>query len=238
MKDQVLLLVKLQSVDLRKSQNQLEEKSLPEQLKAAEAILQKKKDAYAQLQLKTTERDKAKREKELDLKVQEEQIVKLRDRLSKLKTNDEYKANLKEIESAKTRKGELEETLLLFMEEGDLMKKEIAEREQEVTESQQTFLAEQEKINAAIMTLSEATQLIETQWQDIAMLMDKNILNQYKKLIVMRKGTAVVSLNGNICGGCHFSLPPQLVAEIKVGEKIQNCTYCSRMIYLESKVEG
>lgn len=234
----MLLLVKMQSVDLKRSQHQIEGKSLPEKLQAAQLVVQKKKDAYAQLQQKSTERDKGKREKELDLKVQEEQVVKLRERLVKLKTNDEYKANLKEIEAAKSRKGELEEALLVSMEEADLLKNEIATCAQEVTDAEAAFLVEKEKITSAMTALSESAHTIETEWQEFATLADKNILDQYKRLITLKKGVAVVPLNGTTCGGCHFSLPPQLIAEVKVGEKVLTCTYCNRMLYFAPKVEG
>jgi predicted nucleic acid-binding Zn-ribbon protein len=238
LKDQVLLLVKMQAVDLRKNQQQVEEKSLPEKLKAAESSLQKKKEDYAKLQLKSSEREKGKREKELDLKVQEEQIVKLRERLSRLKTNEEYKANLKEIEIAKVRKGDLEESLLVAMDEGDLLKKEIASSAEAVANAEKIFLEDQEKINAAIAALSESSRAIEAQWQEISVLLDKNILLEYKRLLTLRKGVAIASLNGKTCGGCNVSLPPQLVAEVKIGEKILSCTYCSRMLYSPATIEG
>jgi predicted nucleic acid-binding Zn-ribbon protein len=238
LKDQVILLVKMQAVDLRKSQQQIDEKSLPEKLKAAESSLQKKKEDYAQLQLKSSEREKGKREKELDLKVQEEQIVKLRDRLAKLKTNEEYKANLKEIETAKVRKGELEESLLVAMDEGDLLKKEIASSAEAVANAEKIFLEDQEKINAAIAALSESSRAIEAQWQEISVLLDKNILLEYKRLLTLRKGVAIAPLNGKICGGCNVSLPPQLVTEVKIGEKMLSCSYCSRILYSPAKIEG
>jgi len=87
LRDQLLLFVKMQEVDSRRSQQQVEERVLPEKLKIAEQILQKKKEAFSQLQAKAAEKDKGKREQELELKVQEDQVVKLRDRLIKLKTN-------------------------------------------------------------------------------------------------------------------------------------------------------
>lgn len=237
MKDQVLLLMKLQEVDFRRGQHQVEEKALPERLQIAEQVFQKKKEDLAQLQAKSSEMDKGRRDKEIDLKVQEEQVIKLRDRLIKLKTNEEYKANLKEIENAKVRKGELEESLLVSMEEGENLKKEIVARAQGVTEAEQLFQSEKEKIEQALKMLSVTASSIEAEWVSLSEMSDKNILEDYKKLIIKRKGLAVVPLNGNICGGCHFSLPPQVVAQVKTGDKILTCTYCHRMLYAPAKIE-
>ena len=229
--------MKLQEVDLRRRQHKIEEKALPERLKGAEQVLQKKKEEFAQLQTKSAETDKAKRDKEMDLKVQEEQVVKLRDRLIKLKTNDEYKANLKEIENAKVKKGELEESLLVSMEEGDNLKKEIAVRSQAVTEAEQAFQVEKGKIEEALNMLSVTAESLEAEFLAISEMSDKTILEDYKKLIIKRKGLAVVPLIGNTCGGCHFSLPPQVIAQVKTGEKILTCTYCHRMLYSPTKIE-
>ncbi len=237
MKDQVLLLMKLQEVDSRRSQHQIDEKALPERLHIAEQVLQKKRDEFAQLQTKSGNLDKGKRDKEMDLKVQEEQIVKLRDRLIKLKTNEEYKANLKEIENAKVRKGELEESLLVAMEEGEILKTEIAAGSQGMISAEQAFQTEKQNIEEAVNTLAVTAKAIASEWVSISEMSDKNILADYQQLIVKRKGLAVVPLTGNTCGGCHFSLPPQLIAQVKTGEKILTCTYCHRMLYSPAKIE-
>ncbi len=237
LRDQVLLLVKLQGIDVRKSQQQIEEKALPEKRHIAEQALQKKKEEFSQLQAMAAEKEKGKRDRELDLKVQEEQVVKLRDRLAKLKTNEEYKANLKEIESAKVRKGEIEESLLIAMEEGDLIKKEISDRAQSITEAERQFQAEKGEIEEAISRLSVTARAIEAEWIALSEQVDKSILADYKKLLIQRKGLAVALLNGNTCGGCNYNLPPQLIAQVRTGEKIFTCTYCSRMLYAPVKAE-
>lgn len=235
MRDQVLLLVKMQEVDLRRSQQQVEERSLPEKLQIAEQALQKKKEEISKLQAKSAEKDRGRREQELELKVQEEQVVKLRDRLIKLKTNEEYKANLKEIENAKVRKGELEESLLISMEEGDLLKKEISDRALSIQEAEQQFQVEKGKIEEALSTLSVTARSLESEWISLSEMVDQNILDDYKKLLIQRKGLAVVPLHGNTCGGCNFSLPPQLIALVKTCEKILTCTYCHRILYTPVK---
>lgn len=235
MKDQIHLLVQIQGIDLKRNKQKDEEKKLPEKLKAAEQTINKKKEEVAQLRAKAAQRDKERREKELELKIHEENIVKLKEKLTKLKTNEEYKANLKEIDLANIKKGELEETLLMSMDEGDLLKKELSSQEGTLREVERQFNAEKQAIEAELSRLSVSGQAIDAEWASLAEKAEKAILDQYKKLLLMGKGLAVVSVEGNTCSGCHFNLPPQLIAEVRTGEKLLTCTYCHRILYVPVK---
>ena len=58
-----------------------------------------------------------------------------------------------------------------------------------------------------------------------------NILARYKKIFSAKDSLAVVSLEGNSCGGCGAVLPPQLVTEVKTLSTIINCSICGRFLF-------
>jgi predicted nucleic acid-binding Zn-ribbon protein len=231
-KEQLLLLAQIQAIDLKRSKQREEEKKIPEKMKSAEEVLLKKKEALDQTRIRIAQIEKERREKELDLKVQEGLIVKLREKLAKLKTNEEYKANLKEIESAKNRKGEQEETLLVNMDEGDRLKKEVTEKEGSLAEAELQFTSEKQAMETALGQLSETARSTEQEWTTLAEQANKPLLEQYKRLLQMCRGVAVVQVEGRTCCGCHMNLPPQIIAEVRIGEKLLTCTYCHRILYL------
>ncbi len=237
MKEQLFLLAKIQAVDQKRIKQREEAKKLPEKMKNAEAILTSKREELEQVRIRIAQLEKERREKDLELKVQEENVVKLREKLAKLKTNEEYKANLKEIESAKTRKGEQEDALLANMEQNDLLKKEIEAKSIEITAAESQFNDEKKALELALGDLSAATKLTEEEWHSLAEQADKPILEQYNRLLTRCRGVAVVAIEGRICCGCHMSLPPQLIAEVRTGEKLLTCTYCYRILYVLPKVE-
>ncbi len=232
MTEQILLLISLQEIDVKRSHQEEEKKRLPEQLKAVEQVLKTKKEILAQAQARMIQLEKAKRDKELELKVQEENTTKLKERLTKLKTNEEYKANLKEIDTAHEKQGELEEAILVMMDDLDNFKKEVAAAQGDAADAEKQFRVESQNVEAALQRLMADGAVTAAQWRSVAEKVDKNILEDYSKLLTIRKGLAIVALNGNTCTGCHVSLPPQLIAEVKKGGKIFTCNYCHRMLYI------
>ena len=229
--EQIQLLVQIQKVDRELLQQKEEEKRLPERLKAAQQTLQTLEDELAKSQAAITELDKKKKKEELELKVQEDHIVQLREKLPRLKTNDEYKALLKEIETAKTKKRSQEDGLLVFMEEEERLKKDVDLKKSLVSEGQRTFATQKQELETAISQIAASARLVEEKSSLLSETIDKEILEKYKNLLTVCKGLAVVPLAGHTCTGCHFSLPPQLVAEVKKGDKLLTCTYCHRILY-------
>lgn len=233
MKEQLALLIQLQEVDQRLNQQKEEQKRLPEDLKNAEQPLIQARSALSEGKTALEMLNKERKEKEQALQAAEEKIVKLKGRLTELKTNKEYQTHLQEIESANTEKGKIEEILLLAMDKVDLLKKELAAKEGALAEEEKKFQAQKGEMETRLQQLAESAQQLEGEWTAIAGKANKRLLDEYKRLSVSRKGVAVAPLKGNICTGCHFSLPPQLIAEVKMGEKIHTCTYCHRILYVK-----
>jgi predicted nucleic acid-binding Zn-ribbon protein len=218
-KEQLALLVQLQELDLQLNLQKGEQKNLPEKLKISEKPLGEARAAVAEAKTTLEQLNKERKEKEQALQASEEKIVKLKGRLTELKTNKEYQAHLQEIESANTEKGKIEELLLMVMEKGDLLKKEVATKETTLAAEEKVFGSEKAQMEERLAQLSESARNLESEWGSLS------------EKTATRKGVAVAPLNGSICTGCHFSLPPQLIAEVKMGGKILNCTYCHRILY-------
>jgi uncharacterized protein len=232
-KEQLALLVQLQELDLQLDQQKGEQKNLPEKLRISEKPLGEARGAVAEAKTTLDQLNKERKEKEQALQAAEEKIVKLKGRLTELKTNKEYQAHLQEIESANAEKGKIEELLLMVMEKGDLLKKEVVSKEATLASQEKIFSSEKAEMDARLNQLAESAKKLESEWASLAEKVEKKLLEDYKRLAITRKGIAVAPLNGNICTGCHFSLPPQLIAEVKMGGKIHNCTYCHRILYLK-----
>ncbi len=230
-KAQISLLVQIQKMDLDRTQQKDEQDDFPEKLKEAEQPLMEARAVFTALKASLEQVDKVKKDKELELQIAEEKIPKLKSRLTDLKTNKEYHAHLQEIEAAEKDKDNIEEQLLILMEESDVMKKDLDLKASVMEAEEKKFYSEKKKLENGIHQISESAKRLEEEWQVLAGQIEKDLLEDYKRLYSSRKGLAVSPLKGNICSGCHFSLPPQLVAEVKKEEKIITCSYCHRMLY-------
>ncbi len=228
------MLIRLQALDLRRQQDKEGLEEIPEKLKIAEKPLFEAKGLVEKAQAAIDLVIKEKKDKELALQVVEDKIRKLKSRLTDLKTNKEYHAHLQEIAAVNKEKEDTEDRLLQAMENVDLLKKELAEKTALLNEETARFAKEKEEINATIEQLSKEDEKLEQEWLALSKEAPSDLLESYKKLSILRKGVAVVPLNGYTCTGCHFSLPPQLIAEVRKNEKILTCNYCNRMLYVEA----
>ena len=91
--------------------------------------------------------------------------------------------------------------------------------------------------NATIVVISSAIkknnpEILEAKRKKLSDLVDIVILKRYQKIFDFRGGRAVAGLRGNICQGCFQQVLPQMVIEVKVGEKIHQCEGCMRFLFL------
>ncbi len=233
MKEQLALLLQLQAMDLKREKDRKVLKAFPEKMAVEEKPLldarSEIEDACERLQLL----EKEGKENELALQVIEDKIVKLKLRLTELKTNKEYHAHLQEIAAARNAKSEIEDQLITAMENGDLLKKEISEKETVLSEDEAKFAEVKKEMQAEMDEISSSAAAVEAEWTATSKIISGDLLASYKRLFVSCKGRAVVSVNGSTCTGCHFSLPPQLIAEVKQLAKIHTCGYCHRILYVK-----
>jgi hypothetical protein len=234
---QLQYLINLQKFDLRIFQIQDQLRKAPELLKSAEVPIQ---DILLKLQtVKNTGETliKQRRGAERELATQEDQLQKIRNRLSELKTNKEYQAHLFEIELARKKKDALEENVLEIMERVDQNEQTVKDLEEQAKEAQKTFDVEKARLETHFANLTNELTDLDRQQKALADMVEKPLLARYNRLKIMRKGYAVAQLRDGACGGCQLQLPPQLVAEVKRGSELLDCSYCHRILYMAHHLE-
>jgi predicted nucleic acid-binding Zn-ribbon protein len=229
--EQLELLIRLQEIDRKRGLYKEAKEKLPLDIEASQKPLDAARDKTNQAKAALEEINKERKNKERDLQASEEKVSKLKNRLTELKTNKEYQAHLAEIESAKSEIGKIEEDLLLLMERGDALKKESAEEESRVTAEEKRFSAAKASLEGRLTELQQQAESLDGEERELLGRLEPKLLAEYRQLSSTRKGLAVVPLQNSTCSGCHFSLPPQLVAEAKKRQKILACTYCRRIVY-------
>ncbi|OQX29435.1 MAG: hypothetical protein B0D92_03875 [Spirochaeta sp. LUC14_002_19_P3] len=102
------------------------------------------------------------------------------------------------------------------------------------------ILMQEEELNAEKKKVADETskknaQLHELSKQESKMVpnMNEDILFKFKRIIKNKSGIGIVPVKSNVCSGCHMVLPAQFVNDVRSGEKIQFCPYCSRILYWE-----
>ncbi len=227
-------LVRLQEIDsrLQKIEHKREElneaiQNVREPLTALEAG----KDAVAR-RLETLQRDT--RALEGSIAEYTERIQKSSEKLPLITTQKEYFALQKEIETMNREKERLEETLLTNMGTLEELQEEAANLTQQCSEEEKNFLTKKTKIKRDTVAFDTETEELQEQRKTIAAGIDARYLAHYDKVLLYKGSPAVVQIVDGNCRGCHMTLPPQLYNDVRRGDAVITCSFCHRILYVES----
>src|SRR5271166_3875019 len=224
-------LIELQQIDSRIAALRAEIAALPKEVAAIEAKLagSKAKVEAAQAAIKADEG--ARRKHESDIKDQQEKISKYRDQSLKVKTNQEYKALLTEIEHAEKEIAKLEDKILEIMVAADARKEAL--KQAEVTLKANTAENEKEKEHARKQTAEDEKELAELaeQRNQLRRGIGEDTLRHYDRVLKLR-GSALAAVHDNqMCSVCRVILRPQVFQDVMRGEETMYCDSCQRILY-------
>ena len=157
-------------------------------------------------------------------------IDKLTDQLFLVTNNKQYDALTNEIGHLKEKKDENESSLLSYIEEKDILEKEIRENEKILEELKTDLDSRRKKLETALSETAEEKEALEKSRQKKIVKIEPSDLEIYRKVILARSGLAVVSLSGDSCSGCGAALPIQMASEIRAGNA-HRCDNCGRFVY-------
>jgi hypothetical protein len=231
MEQQLSLLVQLQEVDLRIRLLSEKKSNFPDILAGLEKRRGDNKQALETTKEALLAAQKNKRDRDKDLEAGVEKVEKLKARSSEIKTNKEYQAMLKEIETAEKENKAIEDDILVLMEKIDAAASSITDAETRSREEDSAIAAEQKEQEAAFAKTEEELKEVLEQRNKEAEGIDPQLLSQYQKLIRTKAGMAMAEAKNEACSGCYMSIPPQVFVNVKKNESIITCPNCSRILF-------
>ncbi|MDD3345473.1 MAG: C4-type zinc ribbon domain-containing protein [Candidatus Omnitrophica bacterium] len=232
LKGQIAALVKLQELDSRIYALNNEKAGKPLEVKAVEEAFEAKKQNLANLEKESLELQKQRKEKELELAANAEAVKKLQGQLYSLKTNKEFQAMLQQIADTKADGSLIEEKILVSFEDSDKLKVKVEEEKNRLKEEEKKFLEQKKAVESREKEIDDILKQLQAQREQAVQGVDAKILSEYERILSSRDGLAIVGVINNSCGGCHMSLPPQVINSIKMYEHIVTCEVCNRIFYI------
>jgi len=235
-KEELIKLIALQKIDTAVFDLKKEHGEAPAKLAQIDAVA-----AEMKARLKGMEEDRQKttleqKKKEGDLAGREEEIKKAQAQLGQLKTNKEYQAKLAEIESLKADKSVIEEEILKLMDAVEAAKAPIETERQRLAEEEKKFAQQRAALKGRVKQIEAEIQNLEGKRRIAAAGIDKAVLQHYEHVLGGRASLAIVPVKENSCQGCHMLIPPQVINEIRMHERLISCETCTRILYLEDDV--
>jgi len=174
---------------------------------------------------------KLRKEKELDLAAREEKIKKSNLELNSIKSNEAYKALLTEIDTAKKEKNTFEDEILELMDKIDKEAIRAKAVEKELKEKDAAAQAKISQVEEDSKRIQTEVDKLTAERDEFAKKVPVDILAKYDFIRESRDGIAIVSLEGENCGGCQTVLRPQTINEVIKGKDFVICDTCSRIIF-------
>jgi predicted nucleic acid-binding Zn-ribbon protein len=153
-------------------------------------------------------------------------------------TQREYEARDKEIHDAADKEQQyrkelqkLEQDAVDLNERGQENEKMITEQEQDLSVRRENIKALQAEKQAELVQMAASEKKLTSD-------MDSELLFKFDRIIRNKGGKGIVAIKGGVCTGCHMILPAQFSNNVRSGEEIVFCPYCSRILYHEELSDG
>ena len=224
-------LMQVQEADREISRLKDEIAALPKRVAAIEQKLAGTKAVLenAKAAIKTDEA--ARRKYETAIADLQQKISKYRDQSLAVKTNEQYKALLQEIQFAEHEIRGNEDKILELMVNAENREKQVKAAEAELKE--ETAEIEKEKAEAHERTAQDEKELAEwsAKRDQARSAVDPDLLRHYDRVLKFR-GSGLAEALAQKCMGCQVMLRPQTYNEIKSGQLIV-CDSCQRILYFD-----
>src|SRR5215813_12997398 len=225
-------LLQLQVADKEIRKLQEEVAALPKRVAVIEAKLAGTK-AQLEKARAAAKGDEANRKKfESAIQDLQGKITKYRDQSLDVKTNDQYKALLHEIQFAEQEIRANEDRILEVMVNTESRDKEVKAAEAELKAEMAEI--EKEKEEARKITAADEAKLAEwtTKRTGLRQGISDDLLRHYERVMKFR-GSGLAEVRDQKCMGCQVMLRPQIYNDVRNGEKTVVCDSCQRILYFD-----
>lgn len=166
------------------------------------------------------------------LALEEDNIVRSESRLPQIKTQKEYVAVLKEIDTAKKIAKELSDQIEAKDRELASFESDKAEKDGELASLNEQIEAKRSEISSELSEVESRLEAMTGQREKLLEKLPAGLRKRYQLLFDRRGGVAVVEARNGACLGCHMQLPPQQFNSLYVAKEVQSCPHCNRLLFV------
>ncbi len=232
----VQALIDLQQADREISRLKDEIATLPKRVAAIEEKLAGTKAQLAKAKDAIKADEQARRKHEGAIQELQQKISKYRDQSLDVKTNEQYKALLSEIQFAERDIRAHEDKILELMVNAESRDKDVKAAEAEL--KAEAAEIEKEKADAHERTAQDEKELAEwnAKRSTARTAVNPDLLRHYDRVSKYR-GTGLSEVLDQKCTACQVMLRPQTFNEVRTGTQTVICDSCQRILYYDTSHE-
>ncbi|MCL5096966.1 MAG: C4-type zinc ribbon domain-containing protein [Candidatus Omnitrophica bacterium] len=196
----------------------------------AQSDLEAARSKFQQLE---TERKNA----ELEVDGKKQFIAKYSLQQFQTKKNEEYRALAHEIELCQNAISKLEDRQLELMEQQDVVQKEVAQTARTAAGMKKEVETQLAHLDERETELQKMLGDLNTGREQLAEVVENSTRTRYERLLKHKGEKVIVGIDHGVCGGCHMTLPPQVLVTCQGDQEIMSCPNCGRILYYSPEMD-
>jgi predicted nucleic acid-binding Zn-ribbon protein len=164
--------------------------------------------------------------------LEQENVERSEGRLPQIKTQKEYVAVLKEVDTAKKLSKDLQASIDAKDEILQSLTSDKEEKDAELATNSEQADARCAEVDASMVAVNKKLAVMDSQRKAMLEELPKSMRKRYELLMSRRAGLAIVEARNGACLGCHMHLPPQMFNSLFVLDEVQPCPHCSRLLFV------
>ncbi|HVB29179.1 MAG TPA: C4-type zinc ribbon domain-containing protein [Terriglobia bacterium] len=224
-------LIELQRIDQQVAALSSQIDVFPQEIQTLEKQLSDFVRAHEERQQRLGASQKERRDLEGEIQLIRQKISKHKDQLFQVKTNEQYRAMLKEIEGEEVNIGSIEDQIIEKMIEAEDLQKQLKEASARLESEKARVAAEKSRLESLAKAGREERERAVQERQKLAGNLDESVRNHYELVRRGRDGVALAEVRNGMCMACNVLLRPQLYNEVRAGESLYECDNCARILY-------
>jgi predicted nucleic acid-binding Zn-ribbon protein len=228
----------LQDVLSKKFEVEREIQEIPKSLATKTELLNRLKKSYMEKSANNQAADLRVQDINQKLTEAEQNREKSEGQMDVIKTQREYEALDKEIKDATEKEQSLRKELQREQTGMEELKNVLEKEEMMIRKQEEDVKEEQSKIKVKVKEKNAELKRLLGEEKKITPGLEEDILFKFERIIKSKSGLGIVSLTKGVCTGCYMILPPQFVNTVRLGERVEFCPYCSRILFYQEDEEG
>ena len=176
---------------------------------------------------------------ELDVKMRDDRIEKLRDQQASARNNTEYQAFLTEINTEKVDKGKAEDEQLKVMETVEKLTAEIKAYQAQIEEDTKKHAATKEQLSGKLTELDAEIVQLRADRDAAATGVPSKAKETFERLVEKYEGEAMAPISRPkpkreeyVCTACNMALVVDLYNRLHTRDEIVFCPSCRRLLFI------
>jgi len=149
---------------------------------------------------------------------------------ARIRNNQEYQANLREIESMKEKVTLYDGRALEILMQEEEVQKEIERLAQVVAEEKRKHDGIADRLKAEFAVVKGELDAKDAERQTAVNRLSAPLRARYERIRRSKGDLAIVGVDSGACGGCGYALPPQRLQEVRRNRDIILCEGCGRIL--------